>query len=65
MYCRNYRLPKTWLYHSLKSAIPEHPSSVNMLNGPKHLRNLNEGIFIRFSTPLKRNDLENISLIEV
>ena len=65
MYCRNYRLPKTWLDHSLKSAISEHPSSVNMLNGPKHLRNLNEGIFIRFSTTLKRNDLENISLIEV
>ena len=28
---------KTWVDHSLKSAFLEHPFSVNMLKGPKHL----------------------------
>ena len=37
MYYRNYRLSKTWLENSLKSAFLEHHSTVNMLNGLKHL----------------------------
>ena len=37
MYFSNYRLSKTWLYHSLKSAVLEHPFTVNMLKGPKDL----------------------------
>ena len=28
---------KTWLDHSLKSAVSEHPFAVNMLKDPKHL----------------------------
>ena len=44
----NYRLSKTWLDHSPKSAVLEHPSIVNMLKGPKHLWNLHESTFIIF-----------------
>ena len=28
---------KTWVDHSLKSVVSEHPWAVNMLKGPKHL----------------------------
>ena len=49
MYFWNYRLSKSWLDHSLKGAVSEHPSTVNMLKGPKLLRNLHESTFIIFS----------------
>ena len=49
MYFRNYRLSKTWIDHSLKRASSEHPSTINMLKGPKHLKNIHESTFIRFS----------------
>ena len=39
---------KTWVDHSLKSAVSEHPSTVNMLKGPKHLWNLHESTVIIF-----------------
>ena len=48
MYFRNYRLKETWLDHSLKSAVSEHPSTVNMLKDIKHLWNLNESTLITF-----------------
>ena len=37
MYFPNFRLSKTWLDNSLKSVVLQHPSTVNMLNRPKHL----------------------------
>ena len=37
MYFRNFRLSKTCIDHSLKSAASEHPLTVNMLKGPKNL----------------------------
>ena len=37
MYFENYRVSKTWLDHSLESAVLEGPSTVNMLKGAKHL----------------------------
>ena len=37
MYFQNYKLSKTWLDHSVKSAISERPSTVNMLKGATHL----------------------------
>ena len=46
MYFWNYRLSKAWLDHSLKSVVSEHPSTVNTLNGPKHLRNVYESTFV-------------------
>ena len=46
MYFRNYRLSRNWLDHSLKSVVSKHPSTVNMLRGPKNLLHLNESTFI-------------------
>ena len=37
MYFPNYGLWKTWLNHSPKSAVSEHPLTVNMLKGQKQL----------------------------
>ena len=37
MYFPNYRLSKTWLNHSLESAVSEPPSTVTRLMGAKHL----------------------------
>ena len=48
MYFRYYRLSKSWLEHSLKSTVPEHPLKVNMLKDPKYLCNLHESTFIIF-----------------
>ena len=42
MYFRNYGLRKTWLDKSLKSSLSEEPSTCNMVNDLKELRNLNE-----------------------
>ena len=41
----NYRLSKTLLDLSLRSAVSEHPSRLNMLKGPKLLWNLHESTF--------------------
>ena len=48
MYFRNCRLSNTWSGTSPKSAVSKHPSTVNMSNDPKHLRNLHEGTFTIF-----------------
>ena len=48
MYSRNYRLSKTLLGHSLKSAVSEHSSTVNMLKGQKHCQNLHKSTFVIF-----------------
>ena len=48
MYFPNSRLSKTWLDNSLKSAVSEHPLTVNILKGLKHLLNLHESMFIIF-----------------
>ena len=45
---------KTWLDHSLKNTVPEHPFTVNMLKSPKLLSNLHEStsiIFFHHSSP--------------
>ena len=36
MYFRNYGFHKTWVDKYLKSPVAEHPSTENMLKGPKH-----------------------------
>ena len=41
-------MSKTWLDHSLKSAVSEHPSTGNKLNVPKHFWNLHDSTFIIF-----------------
>ena len=54
MYFQNYRLSKKWLDQSLKSAVSEHPLTLNMLKGTKHLRNLHERTYIIFSLHSER-----------
>ena len=39
---------QTCVNNSIKSAVSEHPLTVNMLKGPKHLGNLHEKTFIMF-----------------
>ena len=52
---------KTWLDHSLESAVSEDPLAVDMLKRRKRLRNLHEGTLIT----LRRSVLEKISLIKL
>ena len=65
MYFRTYRLSQTWCDHSLKRAVSKHPSTVNMLKGPKNLLHLHESTLSYFSVSLRGNDFENNSLIEI
>ena len=51
MHFWNYRLWKSWLDHSLKSAVSEHALTVNMWKHPKSLWNLHESTFIMFFDP--------------
>ena len=39
---------KTWLDHSLKSAVLQNPLAINMLGGAKHLGNLHGSPFVIF-----------------
>ena len=50
---------KTWVNDSIKSAVSEHPLTVNMLKGPKHLGNLHEKTFIIFFDHSEGKWLEN------
>ena len=43
---RSYRLPNTWLNHSLKSSVSELPSTVYLVMDTKRLWNLHESAFI-------------------
>ena len=61
MYFRNYRLWKTWLDHSLKSALSEHALTVNMWKHPNCLRNLDESPFIIFFSQFSRKLIWNVS----
>ena len=58
LYYGIYRLWKTWLDHSLKNNVSEHPLTVNMLNSTKHLYNLHESTFIIFFHHSERTWLE-------
>ena len=48
MYSRHYGLRKTWLDKCLKSLVLEDLWTDNMVNGPKHLLNLNGSTFTIF-----------------
>ena len=45
---QNYRLRNACLCKCLKSHVSVHPSSVNMLKGPKRCENLKDSSFISF-----------------
>ena len=61
MYFGNYRLWKSSLDNSLKSAASEHALAVKMSKLPKYMRNLHECAFIMFFIILREVDLENVS----
>ena len=63
MFFRNYRIWKSWLDHSLKSAVSEHALTVNMQKRPKYLRNLHESTFIRFLDHSQGKLIPKISLL--
>ena len=55
MYFWTYGLQKTWLDKCLKSPLLEDTSTSNMVSGPKHCWNLNDGAFIIFIDPREDN----------
>ena len=61
MYFRNYRLPLSSLDHSLKSAVSEHASTLNMWERRKCFLNFYESVLSRFFIILSEVDLENVS----
>ena len=48
MYFWTYGLRKTWLDKCLKSPFSDNPSTINMVNVPKHCWNLNDSTFTIF-----------------
>ena len=48
MYFRNYRLRKKWLGKCIKTPVSEGLSTSNMVNGPKHIGNMDARIFTIF-----------------
>ena len=58
-------MSKTWLDHSLKDTVSEHPLTVNMLKGAKLLQNVHERPFIIFFVSLSEPGLENFSLSDI
>ena len=65
LYFGKYRLSQTWLDHSLKNTVSEHPLTVNMLKGPKQFQNLHKSTFITFSITLREPALEYTSLSDI
>ena len=60
MYFRNYGLQKTWLDQCLKSPVLEDVWKSNMVNGPKHTRNIKESSFTIFIDHCEGNCLTEI-----
>ena len=58
-------LPKTWLDECLKSPLSEHPSTVNILKGLKHMWNLHDSTSIRFRHHYDQNWLWKMSLLVI
>ena len=58
MYFRNYGVRKSWLDYCLKSPISEDALTRNLVNGPKHCRNLNYSVFTIFIDHCGANGVE-------
>ena len=65
MYLGNYGLQKTWLEKCLKGPVSEHPSTINMLKGPKHCLNLPTASLSYFFITLGGMKLGNVSLSDI
>ena len=55
MYFQNYGLPKRWFDKCLKNPVSEDPSTSNMVNGPKHCCNDDDGSFTIFIDHCEHN----------
>ena len=65
MYFQNYSLQKAWLLKSLKSPVSEHLWTVNILKGPKHIRNLHGRSFAIFFMNLKERQFGKFCLSSI
>ena len=70
MYLINYKLQKNWLDQCLKSAVSDHPLTVNMLKGlSQHIKRSCKicmaELLLYFFITLRETDLENASLTDV
>ena len=61
MYFRNYGPGKTLLDECLRSPLSNDPSKTNMVNAPKHCRNVKDSIFTIFIDRCEGNSLEKSS----
>ena len=57
MYFSTEGLRKTWLDKCLKSPVSEDHSTSNMVNAPKHCRNLNDSTFTIFIRQCEGNSV--------
>ena len=55
MYFWTYRLRKSCLDKCLESPVYEDPSTSNMVNGPKHCRNLKDSTITIFTDPCEHS----------
>ena len=58
MYFRNYGLRKNWLDKVLKTPVSDDPSISNMLNGLKHVFNMDDSTFTIFIDHCEHNWVE-------
>ena len=63
MYFRNYGLCKRWLDKCVKNPVSVDPSTSNMVNGPKHCCNVEDGSFTLFIDHSEHNSVGK-SLLE-
>ena len=61
MYFWNYRPSKSWLDHSLNSAVSEHELTLDMWKRSKYLQKLHQSTFIMFFIILREVDFESVS----
>ena len=61
VYFRNYGPGKTLLDECLRSPLSNDPSKTNMVNAPKHCRNVKDSIFTLFIDRCEGNSLEKSS----
>ena len=70
MYFRNYRLQKIWLDKCLKSLVPQHYSTVNMLKVSKYCWNLLPAAFLShfvnvFTNSPMNSDIPKINIFKL
>ena len=57
MYFGNYGVCKRWLDKCVKNPVSEDPSTSNMVNGPKHCYNVDDGTCTIFIDHCENNSV--------